>query len=172
MNKVKNIFIFSIFLVVISITVYLSLFLMIRAENIKISELRSDISTVLGKEKQLKSSQNIVEDTKDIREELDSYFISKDGVVDFLERIEAFGNVANVIVEVKSVEIEPINKSKIVDYLNVIVSAEGEWSNLFYFLDLIESQPLSISANRMNFEEGKDGSNWVLSLDFNVLKIK
>lgn len=172
MNKVRNIFIFSIILVVIAVSVYAFVFIMIRAENIKISELRGDINTVLGKEQQLKSSQNIVSDTESVRRELDSYFISKGGVVDFLEKIESFGSDANVLVEVKSVEIEAIGESKLIDHLNIIVSAEGDWSDVFYFLNLIESQPFSISTNRMNLEESSKGEEWRLNLDFNVLKIK
>lgn len=172
MNKVRNISIFSFILLVIATTVYGVAFFIIRSENIEISQLRSDINTVLGKEQQLKSSKNIVYDTEEARAELDSYFISQDGVVDFLEKIESFGDRANVFVEIKSVEIEPIGKSKVLDYLNVVVSVDGEWEDVFYLLNLIESQPLSISTNRMDLEEDKRGEEWTLSLDFNVLKIK
>lgn len=172
MKKVRNIFILSILFIVLAVSVYIVTFFMIRMENIKISELRSDITTVLGKEQQLKSSQRIITDTKEARSELDSYFISKDGVVSFLEKIELFGDRAGVVVEVKSVEIEPLNESKVVDHLVVIVSTEGSWREMFYFLNLIESQPLSILTTRMNLEKEIDGRDWRLSMDFNVLKIK
>jgi len=172
MNHIRNIFIFSVIFSVFVISVYAFVFFMIRSGNMKISELRSDITTVLGREHQLRSSRDIVLDTELSRAELDSYLISKDGVVDFLESIESFADTARVPVEVRSVEIEPIPSSAAVHNLSVIIAVEGRWEDVFYFLDLLESQPLSISTSRMNLEKDKEGGVWRLTLDFKVLKIK
>lgn len=175
MKKTRNIFIFSILFLLLSILVYGTLFFMIRVETMKVSGLRDDIDLVLRQEQQLKSSQYIIADTEELRDELNSYFIHKNGVVDFLEKIERFGDDSSVLVEVTSVDIEPIListeiESKIVDNLNIVALVEGEWRDVFYFLNLIESQPLHVSVEQINIEN-RDG-DWTMNIDFNALKLK
>ncbi len=140
----------------------------VKEKSKEVAVLAGEIQAYEQSGKRLKSMRHLVDDTRNEREKIDSLFVSGDGIVGFIERIESLGRRANVSLELKSVDVAKDGE----ETLSLRFSTEGDWESTLYFLALMESMPLRIEAEGVNLrnitrlEEGKTTTFW--SGDFNI----
>lgn len=121
----------------------LSLFLLNKKKNDSITQIIDEIQEEYVKIEEAGAIKDLLKDTKEDRERINTYFVSKDGVVDFIERIENLGDYADISLVLNSVDISSGESPT----LSMSVSAVGDWEDVLYFLALVESMPVNMSIN-------------------------
>lgn len=176
-KKTKRNIVFMTIIVITAIVAYVVFFIGIKNKNENISLIVNKIDSFIEKETKLKSVKKIIEDTESTRRELDTYFVTDNGIVDFIENIEALAEEVEINAEVLSVDINDNNK--ISETLLLSLEVEGLWSSLFYFISLIEELPFKIDVSKVDIEavytntnKSKTSGSWKGTLNFSVLKLK
>ncbi len=169
----------SIILLIVSISVYVVLFSIIREDNQTISEIQGKINSALRREQQLQSAQLLVRDIMNEGDELNSLFIPSDGVVAFLETIESLNRTTGALIEVETVDLEQVSfletekEKEFVEFLKMNISVEGSWREVFYAISLIENMPLGSTVHQMSLEETRGSSRgWTGLMDISFAKLK
>jgi len=168
-------------------------FLKIRSQNEYVSNLLNESNNDLKKDETLRAIKTTLTENKQFISHIDSYFVAKDGVVDFIEILESYALKSGVALTIGAVSVEQDPKVK-VDFKEVLrlkVDASGSWENITRFLSVIENMPyvtdinmVSLSRNGgingLNFD-GQDETNnasnlversWKGYFEFTVLKLK
>lgn len=183
-KKTKKTFIFITILVVVIAVVYTMFFTSIKTKNENISLVINDIDISIERETKLKSVKSLIEDIKDDREKLDTYFVDDDEVIDFIENIETLAENMGVGVEVLSVDISDDEnntpeQNRISELLLLSLRVEGLWSDLFHFISIVEGLPFKIDVSKVNidavYQDGEkivSSGNWKGLLNLSVLKLK
>lgn len=149
--------------------------------NDKVKQL--DFSTQ-ERERALDLKDSIISTISD-REKLDKYFIgtSNAEIAAFAKYLEDLAREAGVV-EKKTLEYEPVAElasSQAVSVIRFRFNISGTWSNVFTFLQMIETLPKVASLNNVTLnlnssptttKEAKSaGRIWTADLDFQVVKI-
>jgi len=179
-NKTKNILIFLIILNLSAIGLYWFLSSQINKNTEMVSNSASELNIQVAKEKQLKLSRNIIDDTEADRNKLDSFFVSSDGIVSFIQEIENLADSAGLSIEIISVEVDDyvLNEKvdAVIEVLNLTLDVSGSWSGNFYFLNLLETMPHKINIGRLNLQARRDSkgrtTGWESIIGIEVLKLK
>jgi hypothetical protein len=179
-RKTINILILTIIFNIITASLYFYVSGMVNKNLEKISNLSNNLNTQLLKQEQFKLFKNIINETNLDREELDTRFISSDGLVSFITQVEALATLSGVSVDIGNVSVSEYlhqgSKSELLEFLNMSISVSGSWENNFYFLNLLESLPYNISIDSFNLQTGGDTDNkitkWNGAFDLKTLKIK
>lgn len=161
----------------------------------KIIQKTQNIGVLLGEVEALNTEKEIfsaikgrIEETVLVREKLNGYFIPKDGVVSFLNRIQALGSENRLEFKVDSVVIEDEAEAPdSFENVKLNIQAEGAWADIYRFVSLVELMPLRVSADKVDLEVVNNGtqidsssrkklvssgSNWRSNISFRVLKLK
>jgi len=148
-------------------------------EYFKISEFKSDIvklNVELGTEKSSIDSYVSLAKTassiKDESEKINTFFIKKDEIVDFLNDIEKISNVSNASISVKSLGEKELSEDQHI--LNVQIHIQGSYSNVYRTMQLLENLPYyteiqSVKLSHVEIENGaKNKDNvWQSDINFN-----
>ncbi len=120
--------------------------------SVKVPEARSlasDISTAKSLEKSTSEILQITENTKDSRAKLASFFVSKESIVSFIEELESLAKQANVVLTMDTPLEEkeaPLSRQA---SLRLNVKVNGQFSDVMYFVRLIENLPYKIFVDRV-----------------------
>jgi len=165
--------IISILVVFVFIALYGGLFIIIKNKNNEISLLQNQVDIAIRKDERLYSMKQLVVDLGTELDQIDTYFVSQDGVVDFLENLEALGSIAGVPVDVNSVSVEKQDNDALsYESLQVEFVARGSWSSIVQLISLLETYPLGITVKKMQLEQLTDSNSWLARVSFTVLKLK
>jgi Tfp pilus assembly protein PilO len=147
-EKTKKTMVISIVLAIAVFVIYGFLFLNIKDKNEQISTLANDAQQLRSKDDTLKATKTILDQSKDLISQLDSYFIPADGVVGFISVLEGVGKFSGVDMTIGSVGTEADSKAKdeIKETLRLHIETNGSWKNTFYFLSVIENLPYRIDV--------------------------
>jgi hypothetical protein len=152
---------------------YLTLFTIIKNKNNQISALQNQVDMEVRKDQRLHSVKLLMTDLNKELEMIDAHFVSDNGVVDFLESLEALGSVSGASVSVNSVS---VNKDKDVslpyELLKLEFVARGSWVAVVQLISLLDAFPLGITIERMQLERIPNSNSWQINTSFNVLKLK
>ena len=149
--------------------IYSALFIVIKNKNNQVSALQNQVDIEVRKDQRLNSTKQLIEDLGEELEQIDAYFVPVDGVVDFLENLEALGSVASVSVDVNSVSVnENTNDNLPYELLKIDFVARGSWKNVVQLISLLETLPLGIVIERMQFERLPNSSSWQMNTSFTV----
>ena len=181
-KKTKQIFALVTVLLVVSIVMYVIFFINIKEKNKNISSIVSEIDLVVKKEVRLKSVKNLIKETEGDHIKLNTYFITDDKVVDFIENIENMAKDVGVDIEVVSVYVndikdDSIQKNNISELLRLSIEMSGKWSNIYHFVSLVEKLPFKIDILNINLENMYNGDNenpenWKGVLNLSAVKLK
>jgi len=151
-NNVKQLLFIIAIATAIAAVAYVAFFLYIRAKNKNISTLTNEVELIVQKEIRLRSIERLINDTKEERAALDTYFVGADAVVAFIETIEALGRETETAIEIASVSVDNIGESEeeIAELLRLSLKTEGTWQNFFHLLLLVEALPLNIVVTQTN----------------------
>ena len=141
---------------------------LILEEDVQLQSLSDDLGRV---------SNTLLSETAEERAQLDSLLLADNEIVPFLEHIEGVGQIANVIADVKTVDvIETVETQDVYEWLKISVTAEGSLSEVYHFLSLLEHIPLAFVMERVDLnakrENGTITDTWNGRFDFRVVKKK
>lgn len=150
--------------------------------NDKIRQL--DISSQKREEELI--LKDLIASSKIEREKLTGYFVGAGNAetVKFTKYLEDLALEAGVT-QKKSLDYESANEqsaSKVVSAIRYRFNVTGKWTNVFYFLQMIENLPkvlslnnvsLSVNLGAVSASEARSGDGiWSADLDFSVVKLK
>lgn len=138
----------------------------------EIFEASSSVSLIEDDKFRKDTVTELIIHTNKERALVDSYFVAPDGVVDFIEQIEALGLGIGAEVEVKSVKTVPIKSEKELEFLEITLSATGNWRQNLSFFTKLENLPYKIEIKNALVEKGRTGDNpWSSEYIVSVLKL-
>jgi len=149
----KNFFMILGVCIIVLASIYGALFYIIESKIKHTSSLIQELESAVQREKEFRILNRIIVNTEEEREKLDTYFINPDKIVSLIERVESFGERANVAVSFDSIHIRGEAKKR----LNLSLKTEGDFDDTFYFLTLFESLPLKMSFEKVFITKGKQG---------------
>lgn len=148
------------------------LFFEIKNKNNEISTLHNQLDVEVRRDQRLRSIKQLLSELHVEVTEIDDYFVATDGVVDFLEALEALGRVSGASVEVNSVSVIESDPAIPYEHLRVEFYTEGRWSTLTQLLSLLETAPYGVIVSRSQVERVPNSSLWQAHIIFQVLKLK
>ena len=152
---------------------YSTLFIVIKNKNNQISTLKNKVDFEIRKDQRLNSIKQLMLGLSIELKQIDTYFISKDGVVYFLGKLESLGSTSNTHISINSVSISgDKNIGLPYELLKIEFSARGSWNSIVKLISLIETFPFGITIERMQLERLPNSSLWHMNIGFTVLKLK
>lgn len=147
------------------LVVYAALvFLVVRAIDKAVFVL-GEIAEETHKEENLRLLKNSVQNTEGSRVQMEALFVSEDGIVSFIERVESLGVLSHAQILLQSVSVDG-------GVLKLDVSAIGVFSEVFHFLTLLEKLPYRTVFEKVSIlklPEDKKGNGWQALVTFDLL---
>lgn len=188
-DKARGIFVVAICFNLLFLGVSTYVVILIQQKKQHISELKSRIEDLTNQKENLKSIKDNISKTAPLRQLVDSYFVPKDGTVQFLNLIHKLGQENNLTSKVINVDEEVATVSpELFELLNLEVEVSGTWSDVYHFVALIELLPYKVSVGRVDIEKFVEGSGktvsgatsqvksasgtWEGTINFKVIKLK
>ncbi len=190
-SKTKKTLLVALILNILVWGIYGFVFFKIRSQNEHVSGLLGEANNDIRKDETLRTIKNSLSENKDFISHLDSYFVAKDGIVNFIEMLEDKGRESGVLLSIGSVSVEqdPKVKEDIKEILRLKVDASGSWKDVTYFLSVLENLPYVTEVNNVSFTRNGGGSGllfdeeknpdenntslgWKAYFEFTVLKLK
>lgn len=161
MKRTRNLLITVIILnaVVWGATGFLSFYIKGRQDNI--NTLLASAEKDLLKDETLRSIKQSLGENEENLAKIDSYFITDEGVVDFIESIEGLGKESGVELSIGSVTTEPnsSNKNDFKETLRMRIETRGGWTESYNFLRLVESMPRYLEVETLTLNNGTDAGD-------------
>ncbi|MBI3632626.1 MAG: hypothetical protein HY225_04215 [Candidatus Vogelbacteria bacterium] len=133
-------------------------------------------STLLSLQKTANQSlalRHFIDTTKNAREKINLYFITKSTVGSLIEEIETYASRATVDLVLISPSVEKIKQGGKDKYLKFNVRTEGEFFNIIHFLRMVESMPYKTAITTVNIgkidQEGVKKRRWFSEITFNLI---
>lgn len=130
----------------------------------------------IAKVSDLTSLKQVVEDTSDERKYIESLFVDKEKVIDFLGFIESIGKLSGA--DVKVVSVDEGGADNPTNYTSIRFEAVGTWAEVFRTVSLIDHvsaafsvTDLQISKNRTVEVDKKTVLQWSAIVNIRVLKL-
>ena len=172
---IKKLFIGILVANIAVFAVYVFLYSSIRAAQKNIAAASGDLGNESYRSDALRKLENLVEETAEERATLDEYFIPTDGVVSFIEDLEALGMEAGASVEIRTVNIEDAEEGALLERVSVQFLAEGTWESVFNLLARFEFLPRAVRVKSVRFEaiDGAEGAvQWRSIFDIYAWKLR
>jgi Tfp pilus assembly protein PilO len=161
-------------LVALSITVGSFVLLKsVRDKNAHIIALSTELADAMQKDSQKNTVRDVVRNTQTQRQELDSFFVQKDAVVDSITAIENLASGSGNQVEISNVNLDAIpgDDASTIESLRINVVVKGPWNAVYHFLPLLEALPYKITITKIHLAVQKE-SIWEGDFDLSILKLK
>lgn len=146
-SKTRKILIMSIGAALLSWGLTSFLYLGISTQNKEVQALLVEAEKDIQKDQTLRVARTILQENKDAITELDAYFVSKDGVVPFIDQLEKLAEDSNVVISIISVasETDPKGKNDFKEPLVIRSDVTGSWNNVITFFDKLENLPYQMT---------------------------
>lgn len=168
--KSKKTFITILVFAAVSWIVFFVLVWRFDATTNLITELAQEELIESRKEASISLIQKTLEDSAEDREKINSYLVTEDTVVDFIQVVESLGRDAGVGLDVNLVSFEEVSvgedpkAEKVETKLLIQMVSNGNWQNTFQFIALLENLPYKISFQKLGLIlqeiqiEGEEGT--------------
>lgn len=185
-NTTRKIFYLSIAWAIIITATYVYAFLGLINQSEHTALLVGETENLTKEKVTLLTLRGQAVETTRARQELADYFIPKDGVVTFLNRIQDLGESGGVDLKVNSVLEEGEETSpEQFEYLKLSMSGSGNWTDVYRFESLMELMPYKVIVDSVRLEkiQSEVGSGlsrkkstanlgWKVVLEIRILKLK
>jgi Tfp pilus assembly protein PilO len=154
---------------------YFLLFAEIRNTNRNISRLAGEADIVAQQSTTLRTLQSIVEITREDRAGINTFFLTEQEIVDFLEVIEGLREDTGASINVRSIGEGETLTNTLTKELHLNVTAEGSWEAVYHFLALLESLPYRIKLQQVQLSDSStttDEPSWSGVFNFSVTQLK
>jgi len=116
--------------------------------------------------------RRVVRDTQKEREELNSYFVTEEEIVGFLERIEKLQAQTGTRIDIRSVGVgAPVDKDELITPLLLTLESKGTFQDVFYTLSLLEALPTALTVKSARITQNPTSLVWEGSFDVAVIKV-
>lgn len=136
-------FIVTLTLCAIALTLFSGALYFIYSKKPSLSRLSAEHSGIADEEAYYRGLKKTLSDTNAGQDALDSYFIDPENFVPFVEKIEALGADAGVMLTIESAGLTDANRT-----LALVLSADGAFGNVLHFLSLVEAYPAKVVISR------------------------
>ncbi len=158
-------------LTIVACSVYLFFFFKIKNINNEISLLQNQLDIEIRQDQRLRSVRQLLQELEGEFNEIDSYFVSSDGVVNFLETLESLGDEVQASVDVNAVDVlTPSGAQTPYEELEIRFASRGSWNALVQLISLLETLSFGITFKRVQLERIPDSFLWQANVEFTVLK--
>lgn len=161
--------------VVVSVFIYIQTSKNITETSQNIKEIKEQES----RDSQAKSLESLVERTEDTVDTLKKYLLPDSDIVHLVEVLESLGRETKTSVNITALEAED---SSSLDYgaINKVkahIEVSGSWDGVLAFMTFVESLPYkstisNVTLRKSEISEKQKNSNWGLSFNIDILKIK
>lgn len=153
-RKSQKVFLGALFFSLLVMGLYAYAFTKVFKKNERIAFLEAQVKAQAEESDNLTSIKGRIADTASSRAKLDSYFISKDGVVTFLNKFESLAAENDLLLEVNTVAIEDeVTAPELFEHVRLSASVTGTWSDVYRFSRLIELMPFKVHVDLVDFEK-------------------
>lgn len=156
--KTKIFFWALIFLNITAVVFYVFFNASLNGKTEKVNILAADLQSENEKEAKFNLAKQTIKNMSGDYKEIDSCFVSENGVVDFIREIETAAGKAGVELKINRVDTDDsksLNKG-IIETLSIEFNIEGKWDNSFYFLSLVELIPYHITIENVFMDKDFD----------------
>ncbi len=136
------------------------IFFQVKGKNEHVSNLINEIDRAVTQEQTLSSIKALVQETEKNRAKLADYFIGKEGVVSFIEELEALGSRTGVEVTIDAVEEKVSAGSTQTEELRLTLHFGGTWSSVVQYIGLLELLPIEGRLERVAVSSNTETSGW------------
>lgn len=107
-------------------------------------------------EKESASQKILLAETAADREELARFMLTEDTVVDFLSSLGNLARAQGVVMETRSLAVEPIIDTTVFEYLTLTVDVTGTFASVTDMLALLESLPYQVAVRSVVVERSSE----------------
>lgn len=154
----------SVSLLVISLVGLMLLLRGINQNKVAAETARAEWQAEALRRYELKSLDTLLKNAEAERKELDTHFATRENVVPFLDSIEDLARRAGASPEVVSIDETPDKNS-----LFVIIRAEGSWSAVYKFLELLENSAYELEFIAADIGKKPESADWEASFKIKLL---
>ena len=171
---------------------YWFVFLSIQWIQQETTDTLSFAETDLQRDETFRSIETIITNSSSELNLIESYFVSQNGVVDFIESVERLATLSEIDVTINFIDVENASSpsseksAEFYEMLHIKMITEGTWHDTVHFLSLLENVPYKVdiqrtsfvfvpqSENALSFSSSGSGDNrtWRGNFDFTVLKLR
>lgn len=150
----------------------------IKRINQSVAEVLADIDVQTAKKADDRALKNILDSTRDDRAKIDTYLLTEDDIVGFIETIENLGATSHTAVTTSSVNVDNAGSAKGTGYLTMHITTLGTYENTMHFISLVEniSHQVAISQLRTSLVDPgvdeKTAREWNSEFGLSVLMLK
>lgn len=155
-SKTKKILLLVMIPTIILVFVYVYILFDLNNKNQETASILNENEKAYVKNLNFQSTKKIINSSKESILNMSTFFITKDGVVNFINTIESIGKSVGLNISIASVDIKTdTNKSNNSqnnnkDELNLDIETEGTWTQTLKFIHLLEYLPFNINLNQVN----------------------
>lgn len=148
----------------ISVGMFVFAFRVIKHKNQYASALTQTIQQKIIEEENILESKNIIAETKQKHDTLKSFIVDQDKIDEFATYIEAQGDAVGIAVNIRNVEISPMNPN----ILSLTFDGIGNFEDVTRLLWIIENSPYKISVHNVSMASSVT-SKWQVSVKIEVI---
>ncbi|MDO8493165.1 MAG: type 4a pilus biogenesis protein PilO [bacterium] len=111
---------------------------------VEVNDLQSKLISLQSSVKQSGVLQREIKDTKDDRDQLSFYFITKDTTQDFIGELESMSTASGVLLKLNSLTVKKDSKTSPAAYLRFNIRVDGSFRDVYHFLTALESLPYKV----------------------------
>ncbi len=113
----------------------------------------------------------LLESNKEQIQKIRQFFLSKDGEVDFIKKIEDVAQKSSVKFSIKSINVSNKNNNVFFEDVKVSINFEGNWSQVTTFVNFLENMSIGIKMQSLTLESNSKDL-WRGSIEFISYKEK
>lgn len=136
---------------------YVLLYRAIMHAHANLAQARADYDRIILEKEHRASVRSLIEETTDVRNELNDYLMPADDPIAFLADVEAAGARAGAALVVESINGEMPGATKdtgpVRPIVRVVLFAEGAWDALYHLVALLETMPYAITLENITLSE-------------------
>lgn len=130
---------------------------LIRGGRTRLALTREEIADLEHEREALDATRSLAERTAKDRAALHETFISSDGVVAFLKRVEGLGKHSTTTLSVETLTAAPASPEAPFEEVSLRFTATGEIRNIVYLLALVDSLPAAAMITSARLETAPAG---------------
>jgi Tfp pilus assembly protein PilO len=133
---------------------------------------KQDLDITEIKLKNLSNIDKVSKENISQKEFLSSLFLKKNQTIEFVSFVESTAQGFDLAYKTMSIGLNtPGNlEGKNKEILQMVMSVDGSWANVFRFIKYIENMPYIVKFNRLNLNNNQ--GSWSATLSFEVVKDK
>jgi Tfp pilus assembly protein PilO len=175
-NPLKQIIVLLSLLVVALCFVYYFCFVDIQNKNINASELQNKMEAAAKRDDYLMSVRQAVQNSNNDIEKVNDSILGKGDDADFIDLLENTARFDGLEISIDSLNIDDtfLNSADLTT-LDVDATVDGGWSDMYVFLNQVESLPFVSRVEKFGLISSSDGTSagkWSGILEVRVLEYK